>query len=71
MDIWAVPNSGAAEPTNVFSPNYSRILTRELILLIKQRYPAAVIYFDDPGIAAEGLTRETSDHDNYLHVLLP
>ncbi|HEV2864217.1 MAG TPA: penicillin-insensitive murein endopeptidase [Pyrinomonadaceae bacterium] len=71
VDIWAVPNSGLAEPTNVFSPNYSRVLTRELILLIKQRYPTAVVYFDDPTLVAEGLTVETSDHDNYLHVLLP
>ncbi|HLM55302.1 MAG TPA: penicillin-insensitive murein endopeptidase, partial [Pyrinomonadaceae bacterium] len=71
VDIWAVPNSGAAEPTNIFSPNYSRVLTRELALLIKQRVPAAVVYFDDPTLVSEGLTVETSDHDNYLHVLLP
>jgi tetratricopeptide (TPR) repeat protein len=71
VDIWALPNSGIVEPTNIFSPNYSRDLTRELVQIIKQRYPSAVIYFDDPRLVAEGLTRETSDHDNYLHILLP
>ena len=71
VDIWALPNSGVTEPTNIFSPNYSRDLTRELVQLIKQRYPTAIVYFDDPRLVSEGLTRETSDHDNYLHVLLP
>jgi tetratricopeptide (TPR) repeat protein len=71
VDIWAISNTGASEPTNIFAPNYSRELTTELIKLIQQVNPQAVVYFDDGPLAAAGLVRATVDHSNYLHVILP
>jgi len=70
-DIWPVTNNGDAEPTNIYAPNYSRDLTVELINLIKQTAPTAVVYFDDPPLVANGLVRATLDHNNHMHVILP
>ncbi|HZT59873.1 MAG TPA: hypothetical protein VFA21_14780, partial [Pyrinomonadaceae bacterium] len=70
VDIWPATNNGQPEPTNIYAPNYSRDLTTELINLIKQTNPNAAVYFDDPPLAAAGLTRATLDHTNYMHVLL-
>src|SRR5205085_2340155 len=71
VDIWPVTNNGDAEPTNIYAPNYSRELTVELINLIKQTAPTAVVYFDDPPLVANGLVRATLDHNNHMHVILP
>ena len=71
VDIWPVTNNGVSEPTNIFAPNYSRALTSELINVIKQTNPNAVIYFDDPPLVTAGLTHGTLDHNNYMHILLP
>ena len=70
-DIWPLTNNGQPEPTNIFAPNYSRELTTELVHLIRQLNPRAVVYFDDPPLVAAGLVRATLDHNNHLHVLLP
>jgi hypothetical protein len=70
-DIWPVTNNGDAEPTNIYAPNYSRDLTVELINLIRQTAPTAVVYFDDPPLVASGLVRATLDHNNHMHVILP
>ncbi len=70
VDIWAVANNGISEPTNIFAPNYSRELTTELIKLIQQMYPSAVVYFDDEQLVAAGLVRATLDHSNYMHIIL-
>jgi tetratricopeptide (TPR) repeat protein/energy-coupling factor transporter ATP-binding protein EcfA2 len=71
VDIWPVTNNGVAEPTNIYAPNYSRDLTTELIKLIRQTNPNAVVYFDDPPLITAGLVQGTLDHNNYMHVLLP
>ena len=71
VDIWAISNNGTSDPTNIFAPNYSRELTTELIKLIQQVNPQAVVYFDDGPLAEAGLVRATVDHSNYLHVILP
>lgn len=71
VDIWPVTNNGDAEPTNIYAPNYSRELTVELINLIKQTAPTAVVYFDDPPLVSSNLVSATLDHNNYMHVILP
>jgi hypothetical protein len=70
VDIWPVTNNGRPEPTNTFAPNYSRELTTELIRIIHQLKPSAVIYFDDPALVSDGLVRATLDHNNHMHILL-
>jgi tetratricopeptide (TPR) repeat protein len=71
VDIWPMTNNDTHEPTNVFAPNYSRDKTRELVRLIQQTNPNAVVYFDDPQFVAQGLTHGGLDHYNYMHILLP
>ncbi|HEX8351698.1 MAG TPA: penicillin-insensitive murein endopeptidase, partial [Pyrinomonadaceae bacterium] len=71
VDIWPVTNNGQPEPTNTYAPNYSRELTTELVNLIRQTNPAAVVYLDDPPLVDAGLVHATHDHNNYMHVLLP
>jgi tetratricopeptide (TPR) repeat protein len=70
-DIWPLTNNGHPEPTNIYAPNYSQKLTTELIQLIHQLSPSAIVYFDDPQLVAAGLVRATLDHNNHMHVLLP
>ncbi|HEX7956961.1 MAG TPA: penicillin-insensitive murein endopeptidase, partial [Pyrinomonadaceae bacterium] len=69
-DIWPVTNNGQSEPTNIYAPNYSRELTRELVDLIHRTHPAAVVYFDDPELVSAGLVHATLDHNNHMHVYL-
>jgi tetratricopeptide (TPR) repeat protein/energy-coupling factor transporter ATP-binding protein EcfA2 len=71
VDIWPATNNSDPEPTNIYAPNYSRELTVELINLIKQTAPTAVVYFDDPPLVTSGLVRATLDHNNHMHVILP
>lgn len=70
-DIWPPTNNGQPEPTNIYAPNYSQKLTTELIQLIQQLNPNAVVYFDDPTLVSAGLVRATLDHNNHMHVILP
>ena len=70
-DIWPVTNTGQPEPTNTYAPNYSRELTSELIQIIRQMNPRAVVYFDDPQLVSVGAMNSSLDHNNHLHVLLP
>jgi hypothetical protein len=71
VDIRPLTNDGLGGPTNIFAPNYSPELTRELVELIKQKRPDAVIRFNDPRLVADGLARQAFGHDDYLHVLFP
>ncbi|MBV9923447.1 MAG: ATP-binding protein [Acidobacteria bacterium] len=71
VDIWPLTSNGQPEPTNIYAPNYSRELTTELVKLIKQVNPSALVYFDDPTLVSAGLVRATLDHNNHMHVYLP
>ncbi|HWS55305.1 MAG TPA: tetratricopeptide repeat protein [Pyrinomonadaceae bacterium] len=71
VDIRPLTDDGRGGPTNIFAPNYSPELTRELAELIKRQHPDAVIRFNDPRLVAAGLTRKAFGHDDYLHVLFP
>ncbi|HEV3467726.1 MAG TPA: penicillin-insensitive murein endopeptidase [Pyrinomonadaceae bacterium] len=71
VDIRPLTNDGLPEPTNIFAPNYSPELTRELVELIKQKRPDAVIRFNDPRLVEAGLVRKAFGHDDYLHVRFP
>lgn len=50
------------------SPAYDRDATRELIRIIKQEYPGAKVFFNDPVLIQEGLTSYLGNHDNHLHI---
>jgi peptidoglycan hydrolase-like protein with peptidoglycan-binding domain len=50
--------------------SYDRVATRALAQAIRATAPGHVklIYFNDPVLIKEGLTRRLSGHDNHLHV---
>src|SRR5258705_13334597 len=68
VDIRPLTNNGLNEPTNINATNYSHARTRELALLIKEKFDPEVIFFNDPLTIKEGLTRHAADHHNHLHV---
>jgi hypothetical protein len=43
-------------------------LTRELVLLVREKFPQVTILFNDPLLVADGLTRRFPQHDNHLHI---
>lgn len=68
VDIRPFTRDGRQVPTNINDSNYDRGLTRELIQMIKQKYPNAVILFNDPQLIREGLAVYEDGHHNHLHV---
>jgi peptidoglycan hydrolase-like protein with peptidoglycan-binding domain len=56
--------------TNYRLSSYSRAATRDLIKAIRAAAPGHVklIYFNDPVLIREGLTRWHSGHDDHLHI---
>jgi peptidoglycan hydrolase-like protein with peptidoglycan-binding domain len=71
FDIRPLTNNGRNEPTTVTAANYSHSLTRELVLLIKQKVPGVIIFFNDRRMMDDKLTRKARGHENHLHVRLP
>jgi peptidoglycan hydrolase-like protein with peptidoglycan-binding domain len=67
VDIRPVSKGGALVPTTFNSANYDPALTKELVLLIRQKFPNSDIFFNDPKLTAKGLTRPLKGHDNHLH----
>jgi hypothetical protein len=57
--------------TDINQASYDPARSKELVRLIKQKHPKAVIYFNDPKLVAQGLTKKVSGHHNHLHVILP
>lgn len=70
-DLRPLTNNGIDEPTNVGASNYSYELTRELVLLIGEKFAGHTIFFNDPRLIKEKLTKHIAGHDNHLHVRFP
>ena len=68
VDIRPLTNNGREEATNIHSMSYSHELTRELVELIKQKFPNTQIFFNDRRLINLGLAKALSGHDNHLHV---
>ena len=68
VDFRPLTNNGIEEQTNVGAANYSHALTHELVLLIKQMFPTAMVLFNDARLISAGLTKRAPGHDNHLHV---
>jgi peptidoglycan hydrolase-like protein with peptidoglycan-binding domain len=71
FDIRPLTNNGINEPTNIGAANYSHDITRELVLLIREKVPGVIIFFNDPRLMRDNLTRRAAGHDNHLHIRLP
>lgn len=68
VDFRPLTNNGLNEPTNIDATNYSHARTRELILLIREKFEPKVILFNDLLTIKEGLTKYAGGHRNHLHV---
>ncbi|MCP9495542.1 MAG: penicillin-insensitive murein endopeptidase [Pyrinomonadaceae bacterium MAG19_C2-C3] len=68
VDFRPLTNNGIEEQTNVGAANYSHALTRELVLLVKEMFPTAMVLFNDTRLISAGLTKHAAGHDNHLHV---
>lgn len=56
-------------PTRVGAENYDAAMTRQLVAIIKEKYPAAKILFNDGDLVRDRLTTPCAGHDNHLHVI--
>lgn len=68
VDVRPFRHGGAPGPTNVNDPSYDHALTRELVVLIREKFPSVTILFNDKVLIRDGLTRPFAGHDNHLHV---
>ena len=68
VDLRPFRHQGEPGPTNISEVSYDHALTRELVVLIRQRFADVTILFNDPLLVADGLTRRFAGHDNHLHV---
>jgi len=67
VDIRPVTNNGRDEPTTIYSSNYSRALTQELVNRLRSNGVATVysILFNDRQVTG---VSPWEGHDNHLHV---
>jgi peptidoglycan hydrolase-like protein with peptidoglycan-binding domain len=68
VDLRPFRQNGEPGPTNIHDPSYDHALTRQLVLLVRARFPQVTILFNDPLLVGDGLTRRFAGHDNHLHV---
>ena len=68
VDIRPLTNNGINEPTNIGAANFSHEATRELILLIRNKFDIEVVFFNDPLTISEALTKHAKGHENHVHV---
>jgi peptidoglycan hydrolase-like protein with peptidoglycan-binding domain len=68
VDVRPLTNNGVNEPTNIGAANFSHEATREMILLIRDKFDIEVVFFNDPLTIQEGLTKHAKGHDNHVHV---
>jgi len=68
VDLRPFRHNGAPGATNINEASYDHALTRELVLLIREKFPQVRILFNDPLLIRDELTRRFAGHDNHLHV---
>jgi peptidoglycan hydrolase-like protein with peptidoglycan-binding domain len=68
VDLRPFRHNGVPGPVEVGNPAYDHVLTRELVLLIREMFPGVKILFNDPVLINANLTRFFAGHHNHLHV---
>jgi peptidoglycan hydrolase-like protein with peptidoglycan-binding domain len=68
VDLRPFRHNGEPGATNINDPSYDHALTRELVVLVRQKFPDVGILFNDPLLVTVDLTRPFVGHDNHLHV---
>jgi hypothetical protein len=68
VDMRPFRHNGQPGATNINDPSYGHGLTRELVLLVRQKFRDLTILFNDKLLVKDGLTKPFAGHDNHLHV---
>ncbi|HEX8116325.1 MAG TPA: hypothetical protein VF521_03570 [Pyrinomonadaceae bacterium] len=68
FDLRPLRKDGRNEPCTWEDGSYDRELTRDFCRRITAFSRVSVIYFNDPVLIAERLTKRCAGHDNHLHV---
>jgi hypothetical protein len=68
VDIRPVRSDGKQARTHHEVVEYSRGLTRELVKVFLDVGPVEFIFFNDPQLISEGLTRNWPGHNDHLHM---
>jgi peptidoglycan hydrolase-like protein with peptidoglycan-binding domain len=68
VDVRPFRYGGQPGATNISDPSYDHALTRELVVLVREKFPQVTILFNDPLLVADGLTKKFPQHDNHLHL---
>ncbi len=68
VDVRPFRHNGQPGATNINDPSYDHALTRELVLVVREKFPQVTILFNDPLLVGDGLTKRFAGHDNHLHV---
>ena len=71
VDARPITNNGREEATNINAMNYSHVLTKEFVQIIKNKFPNARIFFNDVRLINLGLTSRLAGHDDHLHIRFP
>lgn len=70
-DARPITNNGREEATNISAMNYSHVLTKEFVQLVKSKFPNAKIFFNDTQLINLGLTSPLAGHSDHLHIRFP
>ena len=57
-------------PLTYQDPAYDRQMTRKFLQFITGKYGASPVFFNDPVLIDEGLSKYSSGHDNHIHFCL-
>lgn len=71
VDLRPFKHNGVEGPTHVGAVDYDHVLTRELVLLLRSKFPGAMILFNDRNMIRDKLTKHAGGHHNHLHVRFP
>ena len=70
IDARPVRKDGQNQPVTIDDPQYDRARTTELIDLWWSKAPVQAMFFKDPTIIGQGLSRFVKGHGNHFHVRL-
>lgn len=68
VDIRPMRKDGQLAPTEINHQTYDHAMTKQLVLLIRQKFPKATVLFNDPKLVDQKLTKKSAGHHNHLHI---
>jgi murein endopeptidase len=71
VDVRPIRKDNRMDAISVGETQYDTIRTEQLVKLILERYPAAVIFFNDQRLINKNLTKYEAGHHNHLHIRFP